>query len=115
MPLVRFDALSEENGRSIQLPKCNREACTEQFAPCFNRGTKTYYCVECARDMNRFPAWDGKPLCDMPEHAEISRMFTRFENGLIYVGKEKLQDAKLHPDFYAPNYTEQIAALEDLT
>ena len=92
MPLVNISSYAESYGRSIQLPKCNREACTTIFAPCYNKGTNTYYCVACARAINHFPGWDGLPLCYIPERSDLLEMETQCFVGLQYVGTRKLQD-----------------------
>jgi hypothetical protein len=92
MPLVNISNYEESYGRSIQLPKCNREACTTRFAPCYNRGTNTYYCYECARDINTFPAWDGKPLCEIPERSQLHELEELCLGGTQYVGTLKLED-----------------------
>lgn len=90
MALVSMGAYDEGYARSIQLPKCNREACSERFAPCFNKGTKTYYCVRCAVMINR--ANPGDPLCEIPEFDDELAMYEKFEAGQQYVGSTRLED-----------------------
>jgi hypothetical protein len=116
MPLVNFGALAEDEAKSIQIPKCNREACDEWFAPCFNRGTKTYYCVACARDINFAPAWDGKYLCEIPERSKLGALEATCFAGAQYVGDRKIEDLVandgIHKGFLARNYHEQIEELK---
>jgi hypothetical protein len=103
MALVSLSSYDEEFGRSIQLPKCNREACTETFAPCFNKGTKTYYCVACARDMNVIRQYDGSVLCDIPSRDEMAKMEEIFfEGDGQYVGTRRLKDV---PELLGTGYT----------
>lgn len=95
MPLVDLFNYEESYGRSIQLPKCNREACREVFAPCYNRGTNTYYCIACAREINRFPAYDQEkngPLCEIPDRDLLMNMEARCFAGLQYVGTIRLEE-----------------------
>lgn len=92
MPLVNLGTYSEEFGRSLQLPKCNRAACTNEFAPCFNSGTNTYYCIACARDINKSLAWDGKLLCDIPVLNKLYDMECLWFDDELYVGTQKLED-----------------------
>ena len=40
--------------------ECNVTRCTKKNAVFFNRGTRGYYCVQCARGINGF---DPDPLC----------------------------------------------------
>lgn len=41
---------------------CNRTAC-DRYATMFNRVTRGFYCVRCARSINSYPSHDGQPLC----------------------------------------------------
>ncbi len=95
MPLVNISSYSEDFGRSIQLPKCNRGACTNTFAPCFNKGTNTYYCVDCARDINYAPVGDGTYLCEIPTRDALARMEDLWYEGQVYVGTQTLEQANL--------------------
>jgi len=93
MPLISISNYKEEYGRSIQLPKCNVERCTERFAPCFNKVMNTYYCIKCARDINYAPLPDGTYLCEIPElDAALVDMELLCYEGKQYVGTRKLED-----------------------
>ena len=72
---------------------CNRRACQDPGAVYYNRGSMSWYCESCARDLNsaNFHSWrqsgsfDGRPMCirvepddrgqlhAMPQVREISR------------------------------------------
>jgi hypothetical protein len=92
MPLISISNCEEEYGRSIQLPKCNVERCTEKFAPCFNKVMKTYYCIKCARDINYAPLPDGTYLCEIPERSKLADMELLCYEDKQYVGTRKLED-----------------------
>ena len=100
MALVSMGAYDETYARSIQLPKCNREACDDRFAPCFNKGTKTYYCVRCAVMINR--ANPGEPLCEIPDLDTELAMYEKYEAGQQYVGDKRLEDV---PELLKTGYT----------
>lgn len=113
MALVSLSSYTEEFGRSVQLPKCNTESCTEKFAPCFNRGNKTYYCVHCASNINL--ANPEVKLVEIPD--ELTAMFKKFEAGEQYVGTTTLD---MHPNLVLTGWktsgqdTELSEAIRDI-
>lgn len=118
MALVSLSSYTEEFGRSIQLPKCNRDACDDKFAPCFNTGTKTYYCIRCARDVNFAPMPDGSYLCEIPEINEaLSDLERACYEGKQYVGTRMLKDVPelLNTGYTAEPSKETSAVREELT
>lgn len=49
---------------------CNRTACQDSYgAFCYNHPMQAYYCIKCAREINRHQVDSGgKPFIDIPEN-----------------------------------------------
>jgi len=89
MALVNLNSYDAEFGRSLQLPKCNRDACSSKFAPVFNKATKTYYCIPCANRLNEYP--HAPPCCEVLTPEQELEAHQKFLNGELYVGVQRLE------------------------
>ena len=51
---------------------CNRSACLDVPAICFNKTMDAYYCISCARRLNETKLSDGSVLCDWPKDEDMA-------------------------------------------